>query len=340
MIRSLQYIAFTMFWLCSYVNSAFGQAPPPTTLTIEVANVVEYQGDIYDPTKFASGPGITPSTYGLVFSINEVFGDIVSVNGQPATGVYVGRPVGIGLSPTPKHGMAIADTTHASLRSHTFEILKSDGTPIGTIMSFGLDGGQPPPGAPSYSVATRGDYTIFGGTGAYLGARGELVQRQGTLERVQPRAASMGEDPANRRINGGGTILFFLHVIPMYTPQITNTPQGPAVAHSSDFSLVSASKPAAAGEILSIFAAGLGPTVPGVDPGQPFPAGPPALVNSPVEVIVNGKSAEVLGAAGLPGAVDGYQVNFRVPPDTAKGTATIQLNSAWISGGLVSIAVQ
>src|SRR5690242_4293063 len=33
----------------------------------------------------------------------------------------------------------------------------------------------------------------------------------------------------------------------------------------------------------------------------------------PVEVTVNGKSAEVLAAVGYPGAIGGYQVNFRVP---------------------------
>jgi len=117
-------------------------------------------------------------------------------------------------------------------------------------------------------------------------------------------------------------------------------PAGPAVTHSGDFSLVTGSKPAAAGEILSLFARGLGPVKPGVDPGQPFPSSPLAIVNSPVQVTVNGKATEVLGAVGYPGAVDGYQVNFRVPPDTAKGPASIQLSAAWISGAPVSIPVQ
>ncbi len=85
-----------------------------------------------------------------------------------------------------------------------------------------------------------------------------------------------------------------------------------------------------AGEILSLFATGLGPVSPAVDLGQPFPSSPVATVNSPIEVMVNGKAAEVLGAVGLPGAVDGYQVNFRVPPDTAKGPASIQVSAAWI----------
>jgi hypothetical protein len=334
MIRRFESIAVTILWLGLRGNLAFGQEPPPTTLTIDVENVVEYQGDISDPTKFGTSAGITPSNGISAFAVVVAIGDIVSVNGQPAKGVYVGRPLDIALSTAPRPRQSIADISHASLRSHTFEILKPDGTPIGTIMSFGLDGGTPPPGAPSYSFATRGNYTIYGGTGAYLGARGELVQRQQALEKVPPRAASMAEDPANRRINGGGTILFVLHVLPRRTPQIT------AVTHSSDFTLVTAAKPAAPGEFLSLFAYWLGPTAPSVDPGQPFPASPPAAVNSPVEVLVNGKSAEVVGAVGLPAAVDGYQVNFRLPPDTGKGPATIQVNSAWIASALFTITVQ
>ena len=125
-----------------------------------------------------------------------------------------------------------------------------------------------------------------------------------------------------------------------FVPQIAVTAGGAAVTHSSDFRVVTASRPAAAGEVLSLFATGLGPTRPGVDPGQPFPASPLAAVISPVEVRVNGKPAEVLGAVGLPGAVDGYQVNFRVPADTAKGSATIRMSSALMVSTAVSIMVQ
>jgi uncharacterized protein (TIGR03437 family) len=154
------------------------------------------------------------------------------------------------------------------------------------------------------------------------------------------RAASITEDPANRRLNGGGHVVFTLYVIPMEQPQIVPTAAGPAITHSNDFSLVSASKPAAAGESLSLFATGLGPTRPGAAPGQPFPSNPLAAVNSPVAVTVNGKVAQVLGAVGYPGATDGYQVNFQIPPDTPKGTATIQLSAAWIAGNPVTITVQ
>jgi uncharacterized protein (TIGR03437 family) len=125
----------------------------------------------------------------------------------------------------------------------------------------------------------------------------------------------------------------------MTVPQIVTTGNGPAITHSSDFSPVSASKPAAAGEILSIFATGLGP-VRGVATGQPFPSNPFEAVNSPVQVMVNGNAAELIGAVGYPGSVDTYQVNFRIPADTQKGLATINVSAAWIAGTPVSITVQ
>lgn len=110
----------------------------------------------------------------------------------------------------------------------------------------------------------------------------------------------------------------------MIVPQIAITADGPAIAHSSDFSLVTASKPAAPGEILSLFAM----------TGDPSASNPPAPVNSPVRVLVNGTPADI------PTQSTAIQVNFRIPPDTAKGLATVQLSAAWTTGTAVSITVQ
>lgn len=150
----------------------------------------------------------------------------------------------------------------------------------------------------------------------------------------------MTEDPANRRTHGGAKEKFVLDVIPAFVPQIVTTAGGPAVTHSSDFSLVTTSKPAAAGEILSVFMTGLGPTRPGIDPGQPFPQSPLQTVNSPVAVTVNGEPAQVTAAVGLPGSMDGHQVNFRVPPNAARGTASLQVSAAWIAGAPLMINIQ
>jgi uncharacterized protein (TIGR03437 family) len=103
---------------------------------------------------------------------------------------------------------------------------------------------------------------------------------------------------------------------------------------------VSSSNPAQAGEILTLYATGLGPTTPSVVFGQPFPQGALCAVNAPAEVVVNGKSSEVLYAGGYPGAIDGYQVNFRLPVELSAGAAGLQLTAAWIPGPQVTIAIK
>src|SRR5215471_1790514 len=338
MNRKAKTASLTALLIVLRCNLAKGQTTPPTTLTIDIANLVEYQADISDPTKFAKNANITPSL-GLGpppnaipnFAAVTIIGDIVAVNGQATKGIYAGRSIPINAAnPAPWLGGAIADVTRTALRQHIFEIWSSDGVAIGTIMSFGFSGGPAPPGTPT---TERANWAIVGGTGAFLGARGQVSGTGGT-----GRAASMAEDPGNRRINGGGNVRFILHVIPMFVPQILISAGSPAIVHSKDFSLVTASKPAVEGETLSLFATGLGPVVPTSDPGEPFPSD--ARVNSPVAVTVNGKSAEFLAAVGFPGAVDGYQVNFRMPPDIAKGAATVLVSAAWIASAPVSIAIQ
>jgi uncharacterized protein (TIGR03437 family) len=330
----------TALCAAAFSHPGLAQVAPPSILQIDVANNVLYQEDTSDVSKFATDPNVAAVLHGAK-NFNRAVGvaDIVAVNGQPVTGTHIRSAVNVFLRTAPVPGQAIADTVRVGLAVFTFEILKSDGTPIGTIVTNGFAGGAAPPGAP-LSATAGSNFVITGGTGAFLGARGQMEMAANPPGVAAQRGASITEDPANRRLNGGGTQRYVVHLIPMSAPQIAITPGGPAVTHSNDFSPVTASKPAAAGEILSLFASGLGPVNPGVDPGQPFPSSPLAIVNSPVEVTVNGKAAEVLSAVGYPGAVDGYQVNFRVPQNTAKGVATIQVSAAWIAGNVVQIAVQ
>jgi uncharacterized protein (TIGR03437 family) len=327
--------------LCSaaFSQSGLGQVPPPTILQIDTANNVLYIEDISDPAKFATDPNVTTPGHPNNFFRNAFIGDIRAVNGKSVMGTFTGTgPGGAYVRTAPTLGMAIADTVRNGVQVISFEILKSDGTPIGTIMGSGFTAGASPPGSPSN--VSGNNFVITGGTGAFLGARGQAGTAANPPGVAPQRGASITEDPANRRQNGGGSQQWVIHLIPMESPEIVKAAGGPAISHSSDLSLVTAARPAAVGETLSIFARGLGPVNPGVDPGAPFPSAPLAIVNSPVEVTVNGKAAEVLSAVGYPGAVDAYQVNFRVPPDTGTGLASIQISAAWISGPTVTIPVQ
>ena len=107
-----------------------------------------------------------------------------------------------------------------------------------------------------------------------------------------------------------------------------------------DYSAITSAKPARSGEVLILYAKGLGPTTPSVNPGDLFPGAPFAVVNSPVEVLVNGKSAPAINQIGLPGTSDIYHVAFRVPEGIAAGSATVQISAAWVKGSAVDIPVR
>jgi uncharacterized protein (TIGR03437 family) len=150
-----------------------------------------------------------------------------------------------------------------------------------------------------------------------VGVRGQ----GGLIDIGSPRQASVTEASANRRMIGGAKRSYVLQLLPMQRPEVVLTANGPAVVHASDFTLVTAAKPAKAGEVLSLFASGLGAT-------------------AAVQVLMNGSPAEVLYSGAYPGAADRYQVNFRVPDQTTAGAVGLRLSQAWVDGTEVQISTR
>lgn len=321
-----------MYKLCrTIVVSAFcafgfaQTAEQPVTLIIEVDNAVLYRGDVTDSTKLARDPGVTTPLPARAFQYTQAVGDIIAVNDKPVKGLWVYRTAALSPRVNPQPGQTIADYDGDGGVVCYYQILGPDSVWVGNL----LDGGGYP----------ASFHTITGGAGAFLGVTGE----HRFLETIRPqRTASVTEDPANRRINGGGRWRTIFYLYPKYRPAVDVTADGPAVYHAADFSLVTSSKPARVGEVLMVAARNLGPTRPDLlPPGiRPFKADPVEMVNSPIEVRVNGKDAEVINKIGWPGTTDLYRVDFRVPASIAPGMATIQLTAAWIPGPEVNISVQ
>ncbi len=241
-------------------------------------------------------------------------------------------------TPGPGSGIAIADSARLAEVTQSVEVMTPDLTSIGTIMASGPGFGANPPGSP---LATHlSNNCVTGGTGAYLGARGQLGTT-GLHADAPVRFASASENPALRRVNGGGILNFIVHVIPYLAPEVIYLADYlPAVFHTSDQTLVTSANPAVAGEVLALTVKGLGPTVPNVDPGQPFPTTSVCIANSPVEALVNGQPATVVFAGGEPGRVDIYDVEFRLPTNVRSGPATVQLISGFIKGAPFEISIQ
>jgi hypothetical protein len=234
-------------------------------LRVEYENGVRYIYDSVDIPAFASSP--TPVSQAVpTFATYVLLADVVAVNGKPAKGIFLTRQIVVNLTTNPSSGQAIADGVRTNVVDRIIEIQQPDGTPIGSITTLGFDGGDLPPGAPA--GAMLGSFAITGGTGAFLGVRG---QGAGGGMVIANRNASVKEDPSRRRVNGGGKASAVLQLIPISRPEIVATASGPAVFHA-DLSPVTAARPARAGEILIARTTGLGPTRPAVELGQPFPS--------------------------------------------------------------------
>jgi len=319
------------FTLLAIQLAVLGSSPAAAEVTtaaileIEVENIVGYNTDVFDASKFATDPSLT-----TVVARNFVFaiavGDIVAVNGKPARGNLVFRGQTLILNPNPTPGQAVADIVRTGVSEYLFEIQQADGTSVGNVHTLGMSGGVSPVGAPQGG----GNLPIAGGAGVFLGARGQMATR-GVVPPVPPRNASVTEDPARRRIHGGGRVLFLFQLIPMTRPEIVTGASGPAIFHA-DFSPVTAARPASAGEVVTVRATGLGPTRPGVTPGQPFPLDALQEVNSPIGVLVGGRAAEVVNKVGWPGLIDTYRVDVRLPEGTPSGLAIVELSAAWVPG--------
>lgn len=91
------------------------------------------------------------------------------------------------------------------------------------------------------------------------------------------------------------------------------------VIRSANNQLVTVSNPVHEGDVLSIYATGLGRTSPPVDAGTPAPSNPPAQLVTRPQVSLGGSSLEVLWAGLVPSQVGIYQIDVRVNGKVATG---------------------
>src|SRR5437667_7278317 len=138
MTRNTHTLAIAVLLLAGLSTRGYGQATPGSILEIDVENLVNYGDDISNASLFATNPGIPPRNPVRNFATTVVLGDIVAVNGQAVKGTFVFHSRQLILKPAPAAGEAIADIARNNVNDQTFEILKSDGPPLDSIMSAAL----------------------------------------------------------------------------------------------------------------------------------------------------------------------------------------------------------
>ncbi len=113
----------------------------------------------------------------------------------------------------------------------------------------------------------------------------------------------------------------------VYAPAIFGTPTGPVVIRAKDGSLISATNPAAAGDVLNVIGTGFGQTTPALATGQLTP-GDQTYATASVTAKIGGITAAVASSSAITGLSGVYQVTLTVPAGLTAGTAKLQLQMA------------
>ena len=137
--------------------------------------------------------------------------------------------------------------------------------------------------------------------------------------------------------NGNGPGAAFPITLAAAAPAIFFSPT-PAVVKNSNFSLISAANPAKAGDILLVYATGLGQTSPALTTGT-LVAASPLSQTAPVTATLGGKAATVVYSAASPGFAGLYQVAVTGPVGVT-GAIPLQFTLGGAASNTVTINVQ
>ena len=110
--------------------------------------------------------------------------------------------------------------------------------------------------------------------------------------------------------------------------------------HNNDFQLVTESNPARPGEVVIVYATGLGAVLPEVPSGAAPPLQPPSSASATVTAEIGGQDARVHFAGLAPEFVGLYQLNVEVPSGLAtRGNVPLVLRVAGTSSNTVTIPI-
>jgi uncharacterized protein (TIGR03437 family) len=125
----------------------------------------------------------------------------------------------------------------------------------------------------------------------------------------------------------------------IFSANSSGTGQGAIL--DGQFRLADASNPVARGDVIQIYATGLGPVTPPARTGEATPGSPLTMLTTPVQCRIGGADAEIIFAGLAPGFVGLYQVNARVPASVTPGSAVnVVLSQGSVTGNTVTIAVR
>ena len=174
----------------------------------------------------------------------------------------------------------------------------------------------------------NGVSVLLGGHGARL-----LYVSPGQVDALLPFGAPTGLQ-ALTLTNANGTSAPISLQVAAVAPALYNF-----AFENADFSIVSSSHPAHAGDVLVFYATGMGQTTPPLITGQIVPSA--NYVTAPVTVTIGGVNANVYYSIAAPPYVAGlYQMAVTVPTGLAPGSQPVVATSGGLQSNTITIAIQ
>jgi len=124
-------------------------------------------------------------------------------------------------------------------------------------------------------------------------------------------------------------------------PGLASFSDGTVIAQDTTYNLITTDNPAHAGEVIILYATGMGPTNPAVATGAVAP-GPPQLANVTVapQVSIGNANAKLLFAGLSPGSVGLYQMDVQIPAGVASGSVPLVVTQGGAASNTVTLPVQ
>ncbi len=154
------------------------------------------------------------------------------------------------------------------------------------------------------------------------------------------------ETPTGPRAAEVQVLLHNFQVVDVFTDSFTEDPgiftydADYAVAVlASNYTVIGPNNPALPGDVIILYATGLGPVTVNVPDGYPATTDPLAYTADPSQVFINGEQCTVYFSGLAPGFVGLYQINLRVPDDAPSGSLDIRIQTPYASSALATLPV-
>lgn len=123
-------------------------------------------------------------------------------------------------------------------------------------------------------------------------------------------------------------------------PGLASFADGTVIAQDLSYNLITAAHPVHAGEVIILYASGMGATNPPVPTGGVAPGSPLSHVAIAPKVTVGTADAQVIFAGLSPGSVGLYQIDVMIPSGAGTGNVPLVVSQNGVSSNTVTVPIQ